>query len=53
MQIIFDNKEQQLAVIKSFCIDELFVDRDESCCMNCEECWERHVQMEVEDEDHI
>lgn len=53
MKIIFDSDEQQRQVINSFCIDEMFIDRDESCCQDCEACWERHVQMEVEDEDYI
>lgn len=49
MKIIFDDEDQKLEVINSFCIDELYIDRDEACCQNCEECWERHVDMEVDD----
>lgn len=50
MKIIFDNDEQKQQIINSFCIDELFIDRDEVCSQDCESCWERHIQMEVEDD---
>ena len=49
MQIIFDNEDQKCQVINSFCIDELFIERDEVCTQNCQDCWERHVEMDVEE----
>lgn len=50
MKIIFDDEDQKRQVIDSFCIDDLYIYRgDEVCCQNCDECWERHVEMEVED----
>lgn len=49
MKIIFDSEDQKRKVIDSFCIDEVFVYREEPCCQNCDECWEKHVEMEVED----
>lgn len=49
MVIVFDNEDQKRRVIDSFCVDELYIDRDEVCSQNCEECWERHVNMEVEE----
>ena len=50
MNIIFDSEDQKRKVIDSFCVDDLFVDREESCCWDCDACWERHVEMEVEEE---
>lgn len=51
MKIIFDSEDQKRQVIDSFCIDELYFDRDEPCCENCDECWERNIEMEVEEND--
>ena len=50
MRIVFDSYDQKEQIIRSFCIDELFVERETVCDQNCEECWERHVDMEVGDE---
>lgn len=50
MRITFDNEDQKRQVIDSFCVDDLYIDRDEACCENCDECWERHVEMDVEEE---
>ena len=46
MKITFDNEDQKRQVIDSFCVDDLYIDRDEVCCENCDECWERHVEEE-------
>lgn len=50
MKITFDSDEQKQQVINSFCIDELYIDRKDICSQNCEACWEKYVQMEVDDE---
>lgn len=49
MRITFDSEDQKRQMIDSFCVDELFIDRDEACCQNCDDCWERHIEMEVEE----
>lgn len=51
MKILFDNDEQRSNVIRSFCVDELYVDREEVCCEDCESCWERHIETEVEEDE--
>lgn len=49
MLIVFDDEDQRRKVIDSFCIDELFIDRDVPCCQDCDKCWEDHVEMEVKE----
>lgn len=49
MKIIFDSEDQKRQMTDSFCVDELFLDREEVCGQNCDECWERHINMEVEE----
>lgn len=47
MKITFDDEDQKRRIIDSFCVDELFIEREGVCRQDCDACWERFVEMEV------
>lgn len=51
MKIVFDNNKQKQKFISRFCIVDLFLDQPNQCNENCAECWEKHIEMKVEEED--
>ena len=51
MKIVFDNNEQKHKFISRFCIVDLFLGQPNQCSENCAECWKKHIEMEVEEED--
>lgn len=51
MTIVFNSEDQKQKVISSFCVDELYIDRNTVCTQNCEECWDQYVTTDVQDEE--
>ena len=52
MKIVFDNNKQKQKFISRFCIVDLFLDQPNQCSEKCDECWGKHIEMDVEEEEH-
>ena len=50
MKVIFDSEEQFLEVTNALCVDDMRVERNEICCADCAACWEKFIDVEVEEE---
>lgn len=49
IKVIFDSEKQFLEVAEAICVDDMRVERNENCCEDCAACWEKFIDVEVEE----